>query len=191
MNEDAELVLRTRQGDFGAFETLYHKYKKRVYGTALAITREKSAAEEILQESFIKLFSHIGRLDGSLPLSPWLHRVAVNLSYNWLKKKHFWLVSLDGLVDRLIAKPQRSPEQALEREELRHMVRKAIDSLSFKHRVVIILYYLQDFSLSEIAEILDCPLGTVKSRLHYGRRHLERELRQEHHLKGEMAYEFT
>jgi RNA polymerase sigma-70 factor (ECF subfamily) len=83
-----------------------------------------------------------------------------------------------------------SPEGAAERSELQRAVRSALDSLDFKQRVVLVLFYLQDFSVAEIAEILECPVGTVKSRLHYGRENLRRQLGEQTQSAGRVLYEF-
>ncbi|MBI3286998.1 MAG: sigma-70 family RNA polymerase sigma factor [Chloroflexi bacterium] len=176
MNEDADLVSRTLAGDLDAFEALYNKYKRSLYRTALAITEDDGAADEILQDCFLRAYAHLPRLDLSTPLAAWLHRIAINLSYNRVAQRRLWSVSLDQIIDRLGAGSIPSPEQALERSELRERVRRAIHALGFEQRVVVLLYYLQGFSLAEIAYILDCPLGTVKSRLHHARRKLRREL---------------
>jgi RNA polymerase sigma-70 factor (ECF subfamily) len=93
------------------------------------------------------------------------------------------------MLEGLVASNPTSPESILEKKELSHIVREAIDSLKFEHRVVLILFYLENFSLKEIAYILNCPIGTVKSRLYYGRRNLKRKLMSDRILEGEVAYE--
>lgn len=191
LSEDGRLISQIRQGNILALKTLYEKYKGQVYRTALAVTRDREAAEDILQDCFLKVYIHIDKLDGSLPLSPWLHRVTVNLSYNWVKKRHRWLQPLEEVIEQLVAGPRTLPESALERGELQRVVQKAIASLSFEHRVVIVLFYLDGFSLNEIAYILDCPVGTVKSRLHYARLNLRRKLERDRRLSPEVAYEFS
>ena len=188
MSEDAELVARILDGDIKAFEALYHKYKRRLYQTALAITGDTGAAEEILQDSFVRAHAAMHRVDASVSLAPWLHRIAVNLSYNWTNRHRHWPLDLDKWVDRLIAGPTESPEYAAEGSEIRDVVRDAIASLGFKQRAVVVLFYLQGFSLSEIAYILDCPVGTVKSRLHYACKALRQKLRGDRRLSGEVAY---
>ena len=190
IGEDSELVPRIQRGDLAAFEALYEKYKGLVYRTALAITRDQSAAEDILQECFVRVYAHIDRVDVDRPLSPWIHRIAVNLSYNWVTKRKRWLPSLGEVIEQFAGDPQDSPEHVLEREELQHIVQEAIHSLSFAQRVVVILFYLNGFSLEEIAYILDCPVGTVKSRLYYGRQNLRRKLGADKRLPAGLAYEF-
>ncbi|MFQ6057430.1 MAG: RNA polymerase sigma factor [Anaerolineae bacterium] len=192
VSEDAQLIAQIKEGDLKAFEALYHKYKGPVFRTALAITRDRGAAEEILQDCFLRAYMHIHKVDGSSPLPPWLHRIAVNLSYNWAAKQRLRLIPLEGVLDGLIASSLTSPEGGAERAELQQMVQEAIHALEFKQRTVLILFYLQGFSLAEIAYILDCPIGTVKSRLHYGRENLRRKLQGDKRLPREgLAYEFT
>jgi len=191
LSEDGRLISQIRQGNILALEALYEKYKGQVYRTALAITRDRGAAEDILQDCFLKVYTHVDKLDGSLPLSPWLYRVAVNLSYNWANASHRWLIPLEGVIDHLVAGPRTLPESTFERGEVQHVIQKAIASLSFEHRVVIVLFYLDGFSLNEIAYILDCPVGTVKSRLHYARQNLRRKLERDRRLSPEVVYEFS
>jgi len=179
MNQDAELVSRIREGDSEGLALLYERYKKRLFRTALAITDDQGAAEEILQDCFLKAYHSLSRVDCSAPLGPWLHRIVVNLSYNWVMKRRPWFVSVEEMIDRLVAAPQLSPEHAYERKELHRRLHETIKSLNIHHRLVVILFYLQGFSLTEIAYILECPVGTVKSRLHHARKILERKLAEE------------
>lgn len=179
MNRDAELVSRIREGDSEAFAALYDRYKKGLFRTALAITDDQGAAEEILQDCFLKAYRSLPRVDCSTPLGPWLHRIVVNLSYNWVVKRHPWFVLVEGMIDRLVASPQLSPEYAYERKELHRRLHEAIKSLNIYHRLVVMLFYLQGFSLTEIAYILECPVGTVKSRLHHARKILKGKLAEE------------
>jgi RNA polymerase sigma-70 factor (ECF subfamily) len=188
MSEDAELVSRIRCGDLDAFEALYNKYKRRLYQTALAITGDSGAAEEILQDGFVRAYAAMGRVNTSTSLSPWLYRIVVNLSYNWTNRNRHWPLALDTLIDRLIAGPTASPEHAAEGSELRQIVWEAVTSLGFKQRSAIVLFYLQGLSLQEIAYILDCPVGTVKSRLHYACKALRTMLSEDRRLTGEVAY---
>ncbi len=188
--EDSELIPLVRQGNLAAFEALYDKYKGRVYRTALAITRDRGAAEDILQECFLRVYVHIDKIDVSLPLSPWIHRIAVNLSYNWVTKRQRWISSLGEVIEQLVGDHRGSTERTWEREELQRIVQEAIHSLSFAQRVVVVLFYLNGFSLEEIAYILDCPVGTVKSRLYYARQNLKRKLGADERLPAGVAYEF-
>ena len=189
MLDDGELVPRIQEGDLDAFEILYHKYKDQLYRTALAITRDRGASEEILQDCFLRAHAHIDRVDGCSSLRPWLHRILVNLSYNWAAKRRLQLISLEDVYDRVVMGPRSSPERALEREELIQVLDAAIRCLSMPQRVVVVLFYLQGFSLAEIADVLDCPVGTVKSRLHNARKALRKRLICDSRVSSEAAYE--
>ena len=176
---DELLINRVREGDLSALGELYDKYRLQVFHTALAITRDRQAAEDILQECFLKVHRHAEHLDGGLPLAPWLYRVTVNLAYTWTSRHARWWTSLDGLLerfDRFVAPPRAAPEHQVEMRDLRASIQQAIESLPFNRRVVVILHYLAGLDLKEIAYILDCPVGTVKSRLHYGREALRAQL---------------
>ena len=189
MLDDRELVPRIQRGDVAAFEALYNKYKDELYRTALAIARDQGAAEELLQDCFLRAYDHMGSVDACSSLRPWLHRIIVNLSYNWSAKKRLPLVSIEEVFDRLLSVPRSSPERAFERHELMQVLDEAIRSLSMAQRVVVVLFYMQGFSLVEIAHILDCPVGTVKSRLHNARKALKRRLSRELSTSREVVYE--
>ena len=170
---DRELIQRLCDGDLAALGTLYDRYRLPVFHTALAVTHDRQAAEDILQECFLKLNSYAPRIDVSLPLEPWLYRVTVNLSYTWISRRSRWLVSLESVIDKLVSPARAGAEYHAEMAEFQAVLQRAIDSLPASQRMTVILYYLNDLSLKEISYVLDCPVGTVKSRLHYGREHLK------------------
>jgi RNA polymerase sigma-70 factor (ECF subfamily) len=173
---DGDLIERLKQSDLDALGVLFERYRTRVYRTALAIVRDPAVAEDILQDCFLKVYANAKRIDTSRPLVPWLYRVTVNLSYSWLSRGKNRRTPLDNVVDRLISPMRQAPDQLTEQTELRQNVRRAIGSLSIDQRVVIVLYYLNGLGLQEIAEILDLPVGTVKSRLYYARENLRARL---------------
>jgi RNA polymerase sigma-70 factor (ECF subfamily) len=190
-NEDSQLITQLRQGDLLALGILYNRHKTQVYRVALAITRDPDAAEDILQECFLRFHAAVNRFDETRLLLPWLYRVTVNLSYNWVTRRNRWLAPMEGAVERLRAGPKSSPERVVEQNELQRIVREALDSLKFEHRVVLVLFYLGGFSIKEVAYILDVPVGTVKSRLHYGRERLRSRLERDSRMPGGVAYEFS
>ena len=190
-DQDGQLISRVRQGDLLALGTLYTRHKMQVFRIALAVTRDPTAAEDILQECFLRLYASVDRFDETRPLLPWLYRVTVNLSYNWVTRRNRWLSPLEDAVERLQAGPKSSPERSVERHELQRIVREALDSLKLKHRVVLVLFYLGGFSVKEVAYVLDLPTGTVKSRLYYGRERLRSRLEGDSRVRGGMVYEFS
>jgi RNA polymerase sigma-70 factor (ECF subfamily) len=173
---DADLIARLRADDLDALGVLFDRYYARVYRTATAITHDSAAADDIAQDCFLRLHRHAHRIDTSLPLMPWLYRVTVNLSYTWTTRHQKRRVSLDSVVDYLMSPARQGPEPMAEHAGTRDEVRRAIKALNFNQRVVVVLYYLNGLSLDEIADTLDCPVGTVKSRLHYARTNLRRRL---------------
>ena len=143
---DTALVRAIQTGDMAAFESLFFKYQGQIYRTAYAITRDPGAAEEVLQDCFYKTYLNILNITGDGSLAPWLHRVAVNLSCNALKKRRVRLEPIDDVVEGLVtADPHHYPEAAAERAELQGTMRDAINSLPLRHRIVVTLHYLQDF----------------------------------------------
>lgn len=173
---DAELIERIRANDLSALGILFDRYYTQIYRSALAITQDGAVAEDIAQECFLKIHRYANRIDTSLPLIPWLYRVTVNLSYTWISRQKKRRVSLEDVVDRLISPTWLTPDHLAEHAETQNQVRQAIGELNFNQRVVVVLHYLSGLSLEEIAEILNCPVGTVKSRLYYARENLRRRL---------------
>ncbi len=173
---DRDLIVRLQNADLVALGELFERYRTRVYRTALAIVRDQAAAEDILQDCFLKVYANAQRIDIDRPLAPWLYRVTVNLSYTWLSRGKNWRTSLDNVVGHLASPMRHAPDHVTEQTEMRQNVRKAIGALSLDQRVVIVLYYLNNLGLQEIAEILDLPVGTVKSRLYYARENLRAQL---------------
>jgi RNA polymerase sigma-70 factor (ECF subfamily) len=188
---DGALICRSRQGDLAAFEALYEGYRGQVFRTALAITRDQATAEDILQECFIRLHRCLGNLDEGQPLAPWLYRVTVNLCYSWMTRQRRWLHPLEEALEWLATLPQPSPLQLVERQEIRAAIEQAISSLSLDQRVTLVLYYLNGLSVEEIAAAMSCPVGTVKSRLHYGRKNVRCKLLREGRAFQEMVYELS
>ena len=186
------LIWRLQHEDLAALGELYETFKDTVYRTALAITRDEHAAEDILQECFVRLYHYAASIDAERPLKPWLYRVVVNLSYDWLSRKPA-LQPLDDVLEWLSGLPNvfPSPDHRAEERELHGMVRDLIAELPMSHQAVVVLFYLENLSLEEVAEVMELPVGTVKSRLYYARKRLRDALAQRQRPVPEMAYEFT
>ena len=187
-SSDSEIIVRAQAGDMKAFESLYRKYERQAYRTALAIMGNSQTAEEVLQDCFLRAYKHLHQLNGEPSISPWLHRVAVNLCYSRLRRDYLsrLTVPLESLSGRLFPSLDPSPEESTQHSEVSAALQRGIAALDVKHRSVVILYYLQEFSLEEVAYILDCPVGTVKSRLHYARQELSKQLSS---FRNQPAYE--
>lgn len=173
---DQELVLLLQAGSLEALGHLYDRYNRMVYRTALAITGDQEAAADLLQDLFLRLYRFASHIDAERPLEPWLYRMTTNLSYTWIKRSRRWLYPLEDLVDRIANIGRQSLHDEVEQKDEWDTVQRAVSSLPLAQRVVVVLYYLNDLPLNEISEILDIPVGTVKSRLHYGRVMLKKKL---------------
>jgi RNA polymerase sigma-70 factor, ECF subfamily len=173
---DHELVYAARDGEIAAFDALFYRYRDGIFRLGLAITKDPSAAEEIVVDTFARAHRALARLEPDASLRPWLYRVAVNLSYNRRPRKGVILSSLDDAADEALANEDGSPSHVAEQAEVRRIVLGAVDELGPKHRLVVMLHYLNGLNLTEIAEVMDCPVGTVKSRLHYALRRLRTHL---------------
>lgn len=190
--EDSLLVGRVRDGDIDALGLLYERYKSRVYRTAMAITHDERMAEDILQEVFLRVNRYADSFDQTKPFEPWIYRITVNMSYSWINQAKRWVYTFQDAVERLRAPSRRNPERVTESREECAILRCAIDNLPDSHRVVVILYYLEDLSVSDLAFALGVPEGTVKSRLYYAREKLRKAIaEQEKGLLSEVVYDFT
>jgi len=189
---DRELLQLLCQGNLEALGLLYDRYQRMVYRTAMAITGDPDAAADLLQDVFLRLHRFAGRIDLDRPLEPWLYRVTTNLSYTWVKRHNRWGKPLEDIAEWLMGGWKNPPLQQVELNDAWAQVQQAVLALPLPQRVVVVLYYINDLSLQDIANILDIPVGTVKSRLHYGRQALKEHLGLlSEEGKPGMRYEFT
>jgi RNA polymerase sigma-70 factor (ECF subfamily) len=175
--DDASLVNSVRDGDLKAFEAFYRRYETAVYRTALALLRDEMAAEEVVADTFLRAHGARQRIDPARSPLPWLQRIAVNLALNRLRRRSLGLEPLPER-DRW-PDPATGPETTVERREMTVALAQGIARLPAPMRAVVVLRFVQDSSLAEIAETLECPVGTVKSRLHNALRLLRDDLRRE------------
>ncbi len=192
MKSDRELIIDLQNGSLQALGCIYDRHQHLVYRTALAITGDGEVASDLLQDAFLRLHRFAHRVDPERPLEPWLYRATTNLAYTWVKRHKRWIQPIEDMADWLASGGKNSPSKKAEERESWNQVEKAIASLSLPHRVVVVLYYINDLSLQEISEIIDVPVGTVKSRLYYGRQALKEFLNKEDIISlPEVQYEFT
>jgi RNA polymerase sigma-70 factor (ECF subfamily) len=187
LNEETGiLVNRAKTGDLAAFEELVLLYQSKVYGLCRQLTNHSEDAQDLAQEAFIRAFRAIGSFRGEADFGTWLHRVTVNI---WLNQKRKLsskqtVVSLDetyrddegGSPRHEVADDSADPQLALESKELQVLVRMALLDLSEEHRAVLVLREMEGYSYEEVAQMLDCTLGTVKSRLNRARNAIRRRI---------------
>jgi len=189
---DAELVCRLQAGSLDALGVLYDRHRSLVYRTAVAITGDTEAAADLLHDVFLRLHRFAAHIDPQRPLEPWLYRMTTNQAYTWIKRRRRWLHPLEDMAEWLTGAKKDLPSYQAEADESEQYVQQAVLSLPLSHRGVVVLYYVNDLSLQEISEILEIPVGTVKSRLHYGRQALKKSLGfLEGEFLPELQYEFT
>lgn len=188
--DDPELVEQLQEGSLEALGALYDRHRQMVFRTALAITGDREAASDLLQDVFLRLHRFADHIDRTRPLEPWLYRMTANLAYTWVKRNHRWLRSLEDMADWLAGAARNYPYEQAEKNDEWQQVQKAVSALPLPQRVVVVLYYLNDLSLQEISEILEVPVGTVKSRLHYGRQGLKKRLGLSQAADGELLPDF-
>jgi RNA polymerase sigma-70 factor, ECF subfamily len=189
---DSELAISLQAGSLEALGVLYDRHRGLVFRTALAITGDAEAAADLLHDVFLRLHRFAAHIDPGRPLEPWLYRMTTNLSYTWVKRRQRWFRPLEDVADWLAGNRKDTPAYQAEMDDSWRQVQQAVSCLPLSHRGVVVLYYVNDLSLQEISDILDIPVGTVKSRLHYGRQALKHSLGL---LAGEilpeLQYEFT
>jgi RNA polymerase sigma factor (sigma-70 family) len=164
--DDARLCEQARFGDVDAYEELVRRYQRLAYRTAYVVTRSSADAEDVTQEAFVKAYYALDRFRPNAPFKPWLMRIVVNEALNRRRAGG----RQENLVLRMTeARPSGgvapSPEVAALDAETHHQVVSAVNRLADGDRLVIALKYFLDLSEAEMAGVLACPRGTVKSRL--------------------------
>ena len=178
------LVRRSRRGDLKAYDDLVRRYQERIYATIYHMTSNHEDANDLAQESFIKAFQALGSFKGGSSFYTWLYRIAVNKSINFLKQRknrtHMSLNDLDFNAehdpDLMALISHKTPQRDAGLNELQEKLNAALLKLSEQHRLVVVLHDVQGQSHEEIAKVMDCNIGTVRSRLFYARQQLQSEL---------------
>jgi RNA polymerase sigma-70 factor (ECF subfamily) len=174
------LINKSKKGDIEAFEELIKEYKKVAYNIALRILKNKEDAEDISQESMIKIFKSIDKFNMESSFKTWLYRIVVNTCLDFKRKTKENTISVDqpvqaGYDEFYIDLKDETPstEEIIEKKQMKEMVMEAIYKLDDDFKTIIILRDINGFSYEEISEILSCNIGTVKSRISRGRHKLK------------------
>ena len=191
MPNDRELILQLQEGSLNALGDLYDRHQHMVYRTALSVTGDPAAAADLLQDVFLRMHRFADRIDPERPLEPWLYRTTTNLTYTWVKRHKRFLRPLIDMAEWVSSGKKQSPSHLVEKNEEWEVIHKAISRLPLVQRMVVVLYYINDLTLQEISEVLDVPVGTIKSRLYYGRQVLKRNIESNGFDLREVHYEFT
>jgi len=196
--DESALVARAREGDLAAFNALVNEYSRKIYRLAKHITQNDEDAEDVLQETFMKAFEHLGDFHGQSKFYTWIVRIGVNESLMKLRKrKSDRSVPLDEPVDtgddtvvREIAVWEENPEQKYSREELGKILDEAVDGLKPPFRTVFVLRDIEELSTEETAEALGISVPAVKSRLLRARLQLREKLTRQFKRKGDDVFAY-
>lgn len=183
-DSDWMLVRRVQEGEVAAFDQLVTKYRERVYAVVYNMTSNREDASDLTQDAFIKAFQSINRFQGQSSFFTWLYRIAVNSTLTHLRKAKlrtffsFEKINEDDKTTELLAQltDKKGADRDLYVRELQEKLNEAMQKLSIKHRTVVTLFEIDGLSHEEIAEVVGCSVGTVRSRLHYAKQLLQAEL---------------
>ncbi len=194
--DEPALLARAKAGDAAAFSELVKQYDRRIFRMAKQITQNDADAEDVLQETFLKAYSHLADFQGNSKFYTWLVRIAVNEALMKLRRRRSdRTVPLDDPIDtgedellREIAVWEENPEQQYSREELGHLLDEAVESLKPAYRTVFVLRDIEELSIEETAEALSLSISAVKSRLLRARLQLREKLTRLFKRKGDDAF---
>lgn len=183
-DSDWLIVRQVQEGNVGAFDQLVLRYRERVYGVVYHMTSNREDAADLTQDAFIKAFQSINRFQGQSSFFTWLYRIAVNSTLSHLRKNRlrtffsFEKITEDDKTTELLS--QLTDKDGADKEtyvrELQEKLNEAMQKLSIKHRTVVTLFEIDGLSHEQIAEVVGCSVGTVRSRLHYAKQILQSEL---------------
>jgi RNA polymerase sigma-70 factor, ECF subfamily len=178
--DEAELIERSRKGDSAAFGVLVERYHRLVVGVALAVVHNQDDAIELAQETFVRAYENLSKFESRSSFSTWLYRIAANLAIDFWRREGRHVVLRGEDAETEIGKlPTTHGDSFKEvsRSELSSRLKQALEELTPEHRAVILLREVEGMSYDEISDVLQCPRGTVMSRLHYARTHLRNILK--------------
>ena len=182
--DDLTLVRRAQKEDMRAYDVLVRRYQERIYATVYHMTSNHEDANDLAQETFIKAFRALKSFKGDSSFYTWIYRIAVNKTINFLKQRknrvHMSLNDVDFNAendpDLVALVSEKTPRRDLSLSELQEKLNAALLKLSEHHRMVVTLHDIQGLSHDEIGKIMDCNVGTVRSRLFYARQQLQAHL---------------
>ncbi|MCH8077481.1 MAG: sigma-70 family RNA polymerase sigma factor [SAR324 cluster bacterium] len=194
--DDDILIKAFLNGDQTAFEVLFRKYRDMVGRLSYSIVKEESAVDDIVQETFLLAYRHLENFRGQAAFKTWIYRIAVNEAIRHKNKGKRWQPLPENeseysqLPSTLVAmEGGNNPERILIDGQQKTLVHRALAQLKEHHRLILVLYYLEDQSVHEISVILEIPEGSVKSRLYYAREGLKQVLGPILYGKGQQTSE--
>lgn len=189
---DDEIVKKAKAGETQALEAIYADTQQMVYFTALGIVKNQEDAQDLVQDTYIKAFQNISRLENENAFNSWLKAIVVNICKNYLKKKKPLLFRDDEEETSIIENTEEIsedflPQEYLDQAEKRQIIKNIIDGLPDVQRTAVMLYYYDELSLSEVSKVMETTDGTTKSRLNYARKQIKTKV-EEQEKKGNKLY---
>lgn len=180
MEDEKSLILKSLKGDVTSFERLIKDYQKMAYNVAYRIMGNEEDAKDMTQEALIKVYRKLDSFRMDAQFSTWLYRIVMNTCKDELRKKKMKVISIDQSIETDDGKMHMDledeglhPDELLVQKETQSEVHAALQEVSEKNRVVVVLRDIKGFSYQEISDIIDVPVGTIKSRISRGRNELK------------------
>jgi len=174
---DGQLLARIAQGDQEAVAALYHRLERPLFAFLVKTLRDREAAADVLNDTMLDVWRQAGRFEGKSSVATWIYAIAHHKAISWLRRRRE--VELNDEAAAEIADESPLADVRLAEADVAMAIARLMERLSVDHRVVLQLAYFQEFSVSQIAEILDCPENTVKTRMFYARQRLKALLEAE------------
>lgn len=174
---DGQLLARIANGDHEAVTALYHRLERPLFAFLVKTLRDREAAADVLNETMLDVWRQAGRFEGKSSVATWIYAIAHHKAISWLRRRRE--VELNDETNAEIADDAPLADSRLAANDVAAAIGRLMEKLSVDHRVVLQLAYFQEFSVSQIAEVLDCPENTVKTRMFYARQRLRALLEAE------------
>lgn len=183
--DDHRLIAGCLQGDAAAFGTLVRRYQERLYHTVYRLVGNAEDAQDVVQEAFLHAYQSLETFKGDAQFFTWLYRIAANTAISHKRKRRLAVVRIeagaegDGVVEPADPSDLSRPGHSLEQAEEETRVRRALDRLSSEHRAVLVMKDMEGQKYEDMADVLDVPIGTIRSRLHRARLEMRELLEQD------------
>lgn len=181
---DNNLINKVKSGDNQAIVKLVNLYKDKIYYLGYRMLGNKEEAEDICQETFIRVYTNIDKYNNKYKFSTWVYKIATNLCIDRIRKNKNIIYSLDNNLENndnadwytLVPDSGLNPEEEVILNEQNNSIQQSFEKLPVKYRAIMILRYVDELTLQEISEVLDLPITTIKTRLHRGREYMRNNL---------------
>ena len=195
---EEEVIKRAITNDKDAFRIIFNTYKHKVFRTAYLILKDSQYAEDAVQETFLQVHLQIHKLTNARAFEGWLYKINVNICFSIIKKsRKFDTMPIDDTIEDMLSSSEVDfdiPDNIILKKEMQSFIMESIYSLPVKCRTALTLFYFNNLSIKEIADISDCSENTIKSRLFYGKKVMKERLSKNNgdmvnHILGGVVYE--